>query len=477
MHTRDIRKLISNLTFLTGGEVVGKILTFAAFTFLARVLGPKHFGYLEFTIALLVFLTLMTDSGTSTYGARETAKNKERPGELVAGIIAIRMALAATGYLILIVLTGMLPPRQAPAGRLILIYGLSLFANSGFLQWIFQGSDRMKRVAAGSLIRQAVFTAGVFLLIHREDQFWQIGWIECAATSALVVYNLISLRPGLRNLNLRFDSQTVKNTFVQSFPIGISEMSWALSWYLPAILLGWMAGPKLVGWFGAANRPVIALHTFVWLYFYNLLPSLSRATATSQEDLQKILHRSMRFAAWSAVFIGIAGTILARPLILLIFGNEYTESIRIFRILIWVVPVALLSGHYRYVLIAANHQKYEMISSICGAAVCLLLSRFGIRYYGMDGAAPALLAASIVNWALAYFFVQKKITRIPFAKHILKPAIVGAVMVVIFMILLPIHPWLAVTVSFFTFGLLFLALQPEWKKLLPTSGHKTVNAE
>lgn len=465
MHAPEIRKLISNFSFLTGGEVAGKILTFVAFTFLARVLGPRHFGYLEFTIALLVFLTLMTDSGTSTFGGRETARNKERTGELIAGILTIRMILATAGYLMLILLTWILPPRQVPARPLILIYGLTLFANGGFLQWIFQGSDKMKQVAAAFLIRQTVFAGGVLIFIRRKEQFWQVGWIECAAVSALVAYNLISLRPALRSLNLRFDMRSVKNTFLHAFPIGLSEMSWALTWYLPAILLGWMAGPILVGWFGAAARPVIALHTFVWLYFYNLLPALSRATAESQQDLQKIFHRSMRFTTWSAVFTGIAGMILARPLILLVFGHQYAESIRIFQILIWVVPVALLSGHYRYALIAANHQKYEMAASVCAAAVCFILCRIGVRYYGIQAAAPALLTASVVNWIFAYIFVQKKIGRIPFMQHVLKPAVVGAVMAGIFILLFPIQPWLAITASFLAFGLLFLTLQPEWKKI------------
>src|SRR3990172_5020278 len=71
MHAVDFRKLVSNFTLLSGGEVLGKLLAFATFTYLARTLGPKSFGYLEFTIALMVFFTLLTDFGTSPFGARE----------------------------------------------------------------------------------------------------------------------------------------------------------------------------------------------------------------------------------------------------------------------------------------------------------------------------------------------------------------------------------------------------------------------
>ncbi len=464
MHTSDIRKLISNFTFLSGGEVAGKILTFAAFTFLARVLGPRHFGYLEFTIALLVFFSLMTDSGTSTFGAREIAGNKKRIGELTANIVALRFLLATGGYLLLILLTRLLPSQVLPAGPLILIYGVTLFGSSGFLQWIFQGMDRMKRVAAGSLLRQTVFTAGVLVFIRREEQFWQVGWIECAATSALVLYNLYSLRPHLRNLHLRFDLQSAKQTFLQAFPIGLSEISWALNWYLPAILLGWMAGPRLVGWFSAASRPVIALHTFVWLYFYNLLPSMSRAS--KEGGLHPLFHRSMQIAGWSAVLTGMAGTILAGPAIQLVYGPEYERSVPIFRILIWLVPVALISGHYRYSLIAAGLQKYEMFTSVITAVVNLLLNRILIVRMGLPGAAIALLAASLINWILAYAFVRQKIGKIPVAASIIRPILGGLSMGIVFFFLMSVNLWLAFGASLLTFAVLFFTLQPQWKKLV-----------
>ena len=76
MQSLNFRKLVSNFTLLTGGEVLSKIFTFIAFTFLARMLGPTNFGHLEFALAVMVFFSLLVDFGTSPYGAREIAKNE-----------------------------------------------------------------------------------------------------------------------------------------------------------------------------------------------------------------------------------------------------------------------------------------------------------------------------------------------------------------------------------------------------------------
>ena len=38
----------------------------------------------------------------------------------------------------------------------------------------------------------------------------------------------------------------------------------------------------------------MALHTFVWLYFFNLLPSISRCVGQPREYLQGLMSRSIR---------------------------------------------------------------------------------------------------------------------------------------------------------------------------------------
>ncbi len=62
----------------------------------------------------------------------------------------------------------------------------------------------------------------------------------------------------------------------QALPIGMTEMAWAFTWYFSTVILGLIYAKELLGWFGASHRLLMALHTFVFLYFFNLLPSISR---------------------------------------------------------------------------------------------------------------------------------------------------------------------------------------------------------
>jgi O-antigen/teichoic acid export membrane protein len=466
MQPLSLKKLVTNFSFLAGGEVLSKLFTFAAFAFLARVLGPASFGQLEFTLAVIILFTLLVDFGTSPYGAREIAKNKDLVGELLGHISILRVLLAITGYALLVIFILIFVDHESPVRPLLLIYGLTLFAVPGFLQWVFQGLDKMKWVGAGSAIRQLIFASGVFLCIRSADQLLSVAVIECLAVSGFVLYCIALYVSRIRKFEPHIDPYKLKHSFEQALPIGLSQLAWASTWYFPTILLSLLVGGEVVGWFSAAHRPVMTLHTFIWLYFYNIFPSMSRFAGEGEETLQNLMTNSLKITAWAAIFLGMLGTLLAQPTILLIFGHQYAETISTFRILIWLLPIALLSGNYRYALIAANHQRYEFFSQACGALTAVGFGFVLVPNFSAHGAAFSLLLAAIINWTMAYIFVRTKIGHVPFTAHLLRPVAASALMLVGFQLLQPFNIWFASCISIAIYISTSFLLQPELRKLI-----------
>ena len=62
--------LAHNYLRLAGAEAVVKLLTLAAFTWLARTLGPERYGGLEFAVATIAFFALVVDYGLNDYATR-----------------------------------------------------------------------------------------------------------------------------------------------------------------------------------------------------------------------------------------------------------------------------------------------------------------------------------------------------------------------------------------------------------------------
>jgi len=215
----------------------------------------------------------------------------------------------------------------------------------------------------------------------------------------------------------------------------LNELAWAFMWYFCTVLLGFIFPDRSLGWFGASHRAVMALHTFVYLYFFNLLPSISRCAALPHKYLLELMDRSIRLGAWASLFLAALLTALAPQLLTLMYGPPFRPASHSFSILVWMLPVAMLSGHHRYILIAYNHQKTLLRCTAYSAAVAVLLGFALVPFYRGPGAAWALLIALLLNLALVYISVRRLVVEVPVHRQLAAPLTALAVSVILYLVL------------------------------------------
>jgi O-antigen/teichoic acid export membrane protein len=405
-------RLVRGMLFLSGGEIASKLFCFVAFTQLGRLLGPERYGSLEFVLALIVFFTLPADNGLGSYGAREIARGRYPIPRLLAGIATLRLLLAVGSFAVLMATVLALPPST---GYLLLIYGLGVLLMPLQLQWLFQGRGRMQWVAGASVIRYSVFAGLIFFCLRTETTLARIGIFECIsilASSALCVWAArADLRATVAEWPPRFADLAAH--LRSSWPIGLSQVCWAILWYLATVFLGiWVIGDSL-GQFTASHRMVMALHTFVWMYFYNLLPAICRTAAAPATDMQRLLGSSLAFTTWAGGLAALLVTLLADDIIAVAYGDAYRPAGRLLAVLIWAVPLALIGGHYRSALIACDHERLEFRCNAIGAIAALVLGMLLIPRYGAFAAALALVASALAVLVLAHAAARQAQLSVP----------------------------------------------------------------
>ena len=173
----------------------------------------------------------------------------------------------------------------------------TLFGLPGLLHWVFQGLDRMQYVSIASVTRWSIFALGVVTLVQEPSQIWLVPLIEGVAMGCVVLIYVCALSHLYAPLRQRIDATFALSILRRALPIGASELVWAVKIYAATVLLGATAGGAEVGWFSAANRLVISAHTFVWLYFFNLLPSFARRSQGSLVALHSLMGRSIQMSA------------------------------------------------------------------------------------------------------------------------------------------------------------------------------------
>jgi PST family polysaccharide transporter len=297
------------------------------------------------------------------------------------------------------------------------------------LEWFFQGNDKMHWVAVICTVRRSMFAVLIFLLIRPGTPVYWIGLLECLAVliGALVGIGVLTLRFRLEFPRVRFSPATLATRIRASIPIGLSELIWAVLWYLPMVQLGLLIGGEQLGWFGASHRIVTAVHTFVWLHLFNILPSISRCADAPKSQLQDLMRRSLMLCAWGSMFVCLLTVLVAGRLMTTAFGDDFSGSGLLLSILIWLIPIALLGGHFRYTLIAYNLQHRDLVAMVVAAVVGISLAFVLTLLYGAIGTACSLIIAKLVQYGLEYYFVSRLIDRIPLVRHLFTPLIAAGV--------------------------------------------------
>ncbi len=405
------RSLIRNFISLAGAEVFTKLITFAAFAYLARICGPAGFGHIEWAAAVLMCASLIVDQGFSSYGAREIAKAPEKTPSLVAEIVTARFLLAAIGYTAIVAFALLLVSDRRVV-ELLLVYGLSLWTLPLMLHWVFQGHDRMNIVALTQVIRQAVFVTVVLLFVRGSGDLLFVGFAELAGVSFAAAFSVWMYK---RHFAGRLDLRPILSAklFREGLPIGISQLFWVIKMFGATFIVGLVATAEDTGYFAGAMRIYIALHTFVWLYYFNMLPSLSRAWEQGSEQLAEMIRRSIWVVAVASLFGGVVWVIAAPIVMTKVYGSNFLPGGGALQWLAGACIAAAFSGHYRYSLIAAGYQGKEMLATAMGSIIVVVLIPVGYFKAGTSGAAAALFAAEIVVLVCTWLIARRTVFSRP----------------------------------------------------------------
>ncbi len=402
--------LLKNFLSLVGAEVFSKLITFAAFAYLARLLGAESFGYIEWSAAILMCASLIVDQGFSAFGAREIAKSPEQTDRLVAEIITARFLLAAFSYFIVALFT-IFFVKETLTKQLILIYGLSLWTMPLLLQWVFQGHDRMNLVSLIQIIRQTIFVGIVFVFVKSADDLLFVGVAETAAVTCAAIFSLWMYKLKIAK-SLSFRPSISAKLFREGFPIGLSQMFWVVKMFGATLILGLVANAEDTGLFAAAMRIFIALHVFVWFYYFNLLPSLTRTWKQGREQFADLIAGSMRVVTVVSLAGGIVWILLAPLVMSTVYGTDFSRGGGALQWLAAACVAAAISGHFRFGLIAAGFQNKEMLTSALGAIVAAIFIPIGYFQAGTSGAAAALCLAEIIVLSSAWLISRRTILRL-----------------------------------------------------------------
>jgi O-antigen/teichoic acid export membrane protein len=422
-------KLFKDYAVLASGQVASKVVVFLAFAWLARALDPESYGAVEYLAGLALFFATLIDGGLDVIGVRRAARSPSELGVLAFQIRIARLLLAALAVPLMAFLALTAMKETVPAA-LVWLFVAGLATLPWRQEWLFQATERMAEAAIAQFLRVSVFAAMAFALVRGSRDLTAVGWAELTAAIAMTAYCVWFQHTRITPLLISGSLDGFSALVREGMAVGASNLVWATNQYAPLFLIGWLIGGTETAWFAGAARVVGSLLVFSFVYHYSLYPTVTRATARNDGELARILTVSCRVTAWAGILAALAITLLAEPLMTVALGPKMAAAAPMVRVMAWMLPVVLCSGHARWSLVAAGAQLRVLWSQAAGllatVAVALVV---GPRIGGL-GFAYAALAGFCVVWIVSHIFAVRAGSTPPPFTLALRPALVAAALVV-----------------------------------------------
>ena len=315
---------------LAGSGIVA--VTGVAFTILlARALEPESFGVYSSLVAIVGIVSVLGDLGISSALVNFLPKMPNKRRVLVAtsfwfqSLIALIFSLliSFSGLINNIIVPGSIPAHLVFAGLLTGVYVINQYA-VGLLK-------AEKKFLAASLV-QSVDSIGklaiTFALFFNSNLTISLALLSNIASASFST--LYGLRQEFKGLPLILPKQTLKKIFSFAKWIGLSRVFGVAVSRIDIILLNLMHSSFSAGIFAAASR--------VGLVFALVVSSLGSVVAPRFSGFTKrqqtISYLKKLFGLVSLISLSmLLVVVLAKPIILLVFGSKYLEAVPVFKAL------------------------------------------------------------------------------------------------------------------------------------------------
>nr|WP_268248169.1 flippase [Paludibacterium paludis] len=374
---------------------------------LARLLGPESFGMLNYSTALTAIFFALASFGLENPTILRLVRGGN-PASVLGTAMAIRLV---TSSVCLIAGCGIVWLLEGAFNTVFWLNVAQLACMSFYVLssaefWfksrtepLIPAAMRSSAVAVSSLGKIGMAVASVPLV------WFGIPVLLEAAIMSLGVYWAYRWKAPRDERALTFDRGQVPGMLKDAYPFVIAAFSVLIYMKIDAVMLGKMAGHHENGIYGVSQKLTEILYIVPVVLTDTIYPTLIGKRTQGKKEFARLFQLFVDGAVVISLVAIVCSILLARPAIMLVFGEEYAASVDIFHINAWACLLVTLSYVRARWLAIEGLQKYESWATAIGAVTNILLNLVMIPRWGAIGAAWASLLSYAVAGVLTSFLL------------------------------------------------------------------------
>lgn len=430
----SVQRLAKNTTLLFVSQMISYILGFFITMYTARYLGTAGFGVLSTALSLAYIFAVFTDLGLSTIITREVSRDNSLQTKYFTNTTILRLGLALLTFILIVLFVNIvnLIHHQYPPETVLVIYiiGASIIFNglSGTFTAIFQALQKMEYQSISLILNSVLMFIGTLVAIYfsKDILFFAMLYVIANVVCLIFILSVYFWKYSLPKWD--FDINFIKITLMAALPLSIVSIFTLIAFRVDTVLLSLFKSSVDVGIYSAPYRLFEAFLFLPAAFTISVFPIFSQFFISAKDSLKFTYQKSFKYLTILSLPIAVGVTLLAEPIILLIYKSSFLPSVLVLQILIWTVPITFLNYIFGSILPAMNRQTTLLKITFISMIFNIVLNLWAIPNYSYIGASIVTVLTEVIVIVLCFFVLSRSFCSVNLKNVILKPAIASAVM-------------------------------------------------
>ena len=443
-------KIAYNTIIQLVGKVISTILGLISLAMMARYLGQAGFGLYITIITYVSFFAIIADLGLTLVTVQMISRPEVEENKVLNNLFGLRLISIIIFLGLAPIISIFLPyPSFIKIGIIIAALSFLFPALNQVLIGLFQKKLRMDKAVIAETASRLLLVIGIWFVLVSNRGLLGILWVTVAsaalnfAISYALATNYFILKPS-------FDLKIWQEIIFKSWPLAITIVLNLLYLKTDTLILSFIKSPGEVGLYGAAYRIIDVLTTLPFMFAGIILPILTLSWFEEKKEyFNSVLQKSFDLMAIFSIPI-IAGTlVMAKPLLVLVAGNDFADSGTVLKILIFALVAIFLGCMFAHAVIAIDRQRKMISSYIFVSLTSVILYVFLIPKFSYFGAAAVTIYSELAIAILSAYVVWKYTKFIPNFK-IVKKTLLASFIIWLILYFVPeyfYYTWLGLTTS------------------------------
>lgn len=384
-------RIVRNAGWLMAGKVFHMILSFLMGLLMARYLGPKNYGLLNYAAAYCTFFTAFCTLGINSVIIKDFVDHPDEEGQAIGTTITLRLVSSLMSFCLILGIVSIVDCTEPVTIWVVALYSISLvFQVFDTLQQWFQSKLMSKYYAIATLVSYTIASAyKAFLLITGKS----VAWFAVSNSidyllAAVVLFIFYKRKQGPA---FSVSMKKAKSLLSVSSSYILSGLMVAIYSATDKFMLKQMLDESNVGYYSLA----VQIST-LWVFILTAIIDSMKPPIMEYHNLDRKLYLRMNKRLYAIIFYLSLGAsllicLIAPLLVEIIYGSAFLPSVSPLRIVVWYVAFSYLGVARDAWIVCERKQKYLKYLYLGSAILNVILNYLLIPIWNVNGAAVASL--------------------------------------------------------------------------------------